>query len=118
MIDTKKYTVDASGNSLGRIASEVASLLNGKNTIDFVKNKVVPITVEVVNASKMKVTGNKMNEVVHKNFSGYPGGLKQTPLIRVIEKKGYAELLRHSVRGMLPKNKLQDEKMKNLIISE
>lgn len=118
MNDVKKYTVDATGESLGRLATKVASILNGKNTVDFVKNKVAPVTVEVINASKIKVTGNKMNDVVHKNFSGYPGGLKQTPLVRVVEKKGYAELIRHSVKGMLPKNKLQDIRMKNLTISE
>lgn len=114
----KKYTIDATNISLGRIATQVASILNGKNTIDFVKNKVTDVNVEVVNASKMKVTGNKMKDSVHKTYSGYPGGLRQLSLENVVAKKGYGELLRHAVLGMLPKNKLQDVRMKNLTISE
>lgn len=112
-----KYTVDAKDKALGRVASEAAALLNGKSLTTFVRNEVPEVTVEVTNASQMKVTGNKMNDSVHKNFSGYPGGLKQTALKRVVEKHGYAELVKHAVRGMLPKNKLQDLKMKNLIVN-
>lgn len=112
-----KYTVDAKDLALGRVASEAAALLNGKSLTSFVRNEVPEVTVEVINASHMKVTGNKMNDSVHKNFSGYPGGLKQTALKRVVEKHGYAELVKHAVRGMLPKNKLQDLKMKNLIVN-
>ena len=116
--DTKQYIIDATGTSLGRVATQVASLLNGKNTVDFVKNKVVDVTVNVVNASKMKITGNKINDSVHKRYSGYPGGLKQIPLSRVISTKGYGEVLKHAVSGMLPKNRLQDIRIQNLVISE
>jgi large subunit ribosomal protein L13 len=79
---------------------------------------VIDVIVKITNAKNVKVTGKKMSEVVHKNYSGYPGGLKLTPLVHVVEKKGYSELLRHAVRGMLPKNKLQDIRMKNLVIEE
>ena len=113
-----KYTIDASNKPLGRIASEVAALLNGKSTTDFAKNIVSDVKVEVINASKMKVTGNKMNTVTHKRYSGFPGGLKQPTLKIVVEKKGYAELVLHAVNGMLPKNKLQDVRMKNLVVTE
>ena len=115
---TTSYTIDAKDKSLGRLASEVAALLNAKNSIDFVKNRVADVTVKVINASKIKVTGNKMKESVHKSYSGYPGGLKEMPLHYVVEKKGFSELLSHAVRGMLPKNKLQDIRMKNLTIEE
>lgn len=111
-------TVDASGKSLGRLASEVAALLNAKNSVFFVKNKVADVSVKVINASKIRVTGNKMKESVHKNFSGYPGGLKETSLAHVVEKKGFGELVLHAVHGMLPKNKLQDIRMKNLVVEE
>ena len=57
-----KYTIDATGKSLGRLASEVAALLNAKNSVFFVKNAVIQTEVEVTNASKVKVTGNKMKE--------------------------------------------------------
>lgn len=112
------YTIDATDKVLGRLASEVAALLNAKNSIHFVKNRVADTTVKVTNARKIKVTGNKMKESVHKSYSGFPGGLKEMPLSYVVEKKGYSELLSHAVRGMLPKNKLQDIRMKNLIIEE
>ncbi len=113
-----KYTIDATGKSLGRLASEVAALLNAKNSVHFVKNKVADVEVAITNASKVKVTGNKMKESVHKSFSGYPGGLKEMPLHYVVSKKGFSEIIVHAVRGMLPKNKLQDVRMKNLSIEE
>ncbi|MBP6949121.1 MAG: 50S ribosomal protein L13 [Candidatus Pacebacteria bacterium] len=112
------HTIDATDRALGRVATEVASILNAKNSIHFVKNRVAEVSVKVINASKMKVTGNKMKESVHKSFSGYPGGLKEMPLQYVVEKKGFSELLTHAVRGMLPKNKLQDIRMKNLVVEE
>ena len=111
------HTIDAEGKALGRIASEAAALLNAKDSVNFVKNRVAEVTVTVINANKLKVTGNKMNESVHKSYSGYPGGLKEMPL-KYVEKKGYAELITHAVMGMLPKNRLQDIRIKNLIIKD
>ena len=72
----------------------------------------------MTNASQVKVTGNKMKESVHKSFSGYPGGLKEMPLAFVVSKKGFSALITHAVKGMLPKNKLQDIRMKNLTVKE
>jgi large subunit ribosomal protein L13 len=112
------HIIDGTDKALGRLASEVATLLNAKNSVDFVKNRVADVTVKVINASKVKISGNKMRESVHKSYSGYPGGLKEMPLHYVVAKKGYSELLTHAVRGMLPKNKLQDIRMKNLTIEE
>lgn len=112
------HIIDGTDKALGRLASEVAALLNAKNSVDFVKNRVADVTVKVINASKVKISGNKMKESVHKSYSGYPGGLKEMPLHYVVAKKGYSELLTHAVRGMLPKNKLQDIRMKNLTIEE
>jgi large subunit ribosomal protein L13 len=113
-----KYTIDAQNKPLGRLAAEVAALLNGKNTTDFAKNVVADVQVEVINASKIKITGNKLKTVTHKRYSGFPGGLKQPTLAMVADKKGYAELVTHAVNGMLPKNKLQDIRMKNLVVKE
>jgi large subunit ribosomal protein L13 len=113
-----KYIIDAQNKPLGRLASEVAALLNGKSTTDFAKNIVSDVQVEVINASKMKITGNKFKTVTHKRYSGFPGGLKQPTLAMVVEKKGYKELVTHAVNGMLPKNKLQDIRMKNLVVTE
>ena len=113
-----KYTIDAKGMSLGRVASQIAALLNGKSLVSQAKNRVADVTVEVNNASGVKVTGLKMSKSVHKNFSGYPGGLKETPLNKVVEKHGFKALITHAVNGMLPKNKLQGERMKNLVIND
>jgi large subunit ribosomal protein L13 len=112
------HIIDATGKALGRVASEAAALLNAKDSVNFVKNRAADVTVTVVNASKIKVTGNKMKESVHKSYSGYPGGLKEMPLKYVVEKKGYAELIKHAVSGMLPKNRLQDVRIKNLIVQD
>lgn len=112
------YTIDGKGKVLGRLASEIAQLLLGKNSTSFAKNVVADVTVNVTNASGIIVTGNKMKSVTHKRYSGFPGGLKEENLDAVKAKKGMEEVLRHAVRGMLPKNKLQDLRMKSLHVSE
>jgi len=116
--EKKEYIFDATGKSLGRLSSEVAAVLNAKNTTSFVKNIVLDIKVKIINAGKVKITGNKLKQSVHKTYSGYPGGQKVKALEKVAEHKGYKELIRHAVEGMLPKNKLQDKRMKNLLIEE
>lgn len=112
------YTIDASGRSIGRVATEVAVCLLGKKTPDLKKHLVKDMTVTVVNAGKLKITPKKMKEKIYTSYSGYPGGLKKRPMSLVINKKGVEELLKHAVRGMLPKNKLQDKRMMNLIVTE
>lgn len=118
MKETNTITIDATGQVLGRLASNVAAHLLGKNSTSRAKNTVHNIKVTVTNASKIKVTGNKMKTSVHKRYSGYPSGLRLPTLEQVAAKKGSSELVRHAVEGMLPKNKLQNERMKNLIITE
>lgn len=117
-VETKEYVIDANGKALGRLSSEVASILNAKNSPAFAKNIVAPVKVKIINASKVKLTGNKLEESTHKTYSGYPGGQRVKNLNAVIERKGYSEIVRHAVEGMLPKNKLQDKRMKNLLIEE
>ena len=114
-----EYTVDATNRSLGRVATEVASLLMGKNTTTFVRNANPGVTVKLVNASKITIPNQKkLLEKTYNSFSGYPGGLKQTTMAHMIEKKGYSEILTQAVKGMLPKNKLQTDLMKHLIVTE
>ncbi|MBP6857656.1 MAG: 50S ribosomal protein L13 [Candidatus Pacebacteria bacterium] len=114
-----EYTVDATNKSLGRVASEAAALLMGKNTTDFVRNSTPGVTVKLTNASKISIPNtNKMLEKTYNSFSGYPGGLKQWTMAHVISKKGYSEILTQAVKGMLPKNKLQKDLMKHLIVTE
>lgn len=114
----KEFTFDATNKKLGRLASEIAVVLMGKNDPSYVANKVAPHKVLVSNASKMAIDQKKMDTKKYLQFSGYPGGLKSVSMPRTIEKKGYAEVLKNAVYGMIPGNKLRKEIMKNLIITE
>jgi len=113
-----KHTIDAKGKRPGRLATEVAVLLMGKNRTDFAKNRIPDIEVEVTSASEMSLDPKKMNQKEYKNYSGYPGGLKISKMKQVVEKKGAKEVLRMAVSGMLPKNKLRARMLKNLIIKD
>lgn len=113
------HTLDATNKSLGRIATEAAALLMGKHTTDFVRNKAANIQVTIVNASKIKIPNpNKLLEKKYDSYSGYPGGLKQSSMAHVVKTKGYKEIVTQAVKGMLPKNKLQNTFMKHLIVTE
>ncbi|MEK7200596.1 MAG: 50S ribosomal protein L13 [Patescibacteria group bacterium] len=113
-----QYEIDAQNKKLGRLASEVATILMGKNKPDFVRNAIPDVKVKIINAGKIFVTNKKMEQKIYKNYSGYPGGLKERSMKKVISDKGMKESLRIAIKGMLPKNKLRDRMMKNLIIME
>ena len=114
-----KHTIDATGKSLGRVASKAAKLLLGKESAtDYARNKAISIEVEITNASKAKFTEKKLRETLHERYSGYPGGLKQLSAALVADKKGFSELFKLAVYGMLPGNKLRPLRMKNLTITE
>lgn len=113
-----EHTIDATNQSLGRIASQAAVLLMGKMTPEFARNKVSGIKVHITNASKMKTTEKQLLNKTYHNYSGYPGGLKTQTMARVIEGKGYAEVMKKAVYGMIPSNKLRPIIMKNLKITE
>jgi len=112
------YTIDATNKSLGRLASEVATILMGKNSPDFAPNVVSSNRVTVTNASKLKVDAKKMLEKTYTRYSGYPGGLKISTMEHVVSKKGFSEIVTMAVKGMLPDNKLKNEMMKHLTVTE
>lgn len=112
-----EYTIDATGKRLGKVATEAATYLIGKNLPTFVKNVAPDVLVKIENASKMDITDKKRDEI-YQSYSGYPGGRKEETLEHLGERLGYAEVVRRTVNGMLPKNKLQAVRMKNLIVSE
>ena len=112
----EKFTIDAKGKKIGRVATEAAHHLMGKDSTDFARNKVAEVTVEIVNASQVDIHPKKFVQKEYKSFSGYPSGLKHTKLQDVIAKKGYEEVLKTAVRGMLPGNKLRPIILKNLTI--
>lgn len=113
-----EHVIDAKGRILGRIASETAVWLRGKNSTSFTKNLVPTVKVKIVNASKVRVSPKKMTDNYHKTYSGYPGGLKKETWEATAEKKGKKELIRLAVFRMLPGNKLRPAIMKNLTIEE
>lgn len=113
-----EHIIDAQGKKLGRIASQAATLLMGKNRTDFVRNAIPNVKVKVTNVSKLDVTNKKLSDKIYKNYSGHPGGLKERTMQKVVSDHGMKEVFRIATRGMLPKNKLRDRMMKNLIITE
>ena len=114
-----EHTIDAKSKRLGRIASLAAVKLMGKDKPTFAKNKVENIKVKVINASAIDVyPREKKDQKLYTRFSGYPGGLKQETFTSLSKRRGYSEVVRKAVYGMLPGNKLRDKRMKNLIITE
>lgn len=111
--ESKNYTIDAVGKTLGRLASQVAVLLRGKDQPDFLpylepKNQIV-----VFNTDKIKVSGKKMRQKIYHYHSGYPGGLKVKSLQEAWIKNS-RQVFQEAVYGMLPKNRLRDKIIRNL----
>lgn len=109
--------VDAQGEILGRLASKVAKLLRGKYKPSFTPHIDCGDNVIIINASKVRLTGNKLTEKEYISHSGYPGGQKVATAEELIAKKP-TEVIRKAVSGMLPKNKLSNTILKNLHIFE
>ncbi len=99
------YVVDVEGKVLGRAATRIATLLKGKDRVDYTPHVDNGDGVIVLNCGKVRVTGKKAEQKYYKNFSGYPSGLKETRYDKMMEKDP-KHALRHAVKGMLPKNKL------------
>ena len=104
-IERKWYVVDAEGQTLGRLASEIAKVLRGKNKPVFTPHVDTGDYVIVVNAEKVKVTGKKMSQKVYYNHSDYVGGMKETTLREMMAKKP-EKVIELAVKGMLPKGPL------------
>lgn len=107
------YVVDVADEVLGRAATGIATLLSGKSRPDFTPHVDSGAGVIVLNCGKIRVTGNKSSQKVYKRFSGYPSGQKETVYEKMLEKDP-KHIMRHAVRGMLPKNKLGVRMLKRL----
>ena len=112
-IERKWYVVDADGQTLGRLASEVAKVLRGKNKPVFTPHVDTGDYVIIVNADKIKVTGKKMDQKIYYNHSEYVGGMKETTLKEMMAKKP-ERVLELAVKGMLPKGPLGRTMIKKL----
>jgi large subunit ribosomal protein L13 len=104
-VERKWYVVDAAGKTLGRVCSQVASVLRGKNKAIFTPHIDTGDYVIVINASKIRVTGKKLEQKIYYNHSDYPGGMKETTLAEMLKKKP-EKVIELSVKGMLPKGPL------------
>ena len=113
-----KFTIDAAGKKPGRVATQVAVILMGKDRTDFSRNRIPAVEVEVISAGKLSLDAKKLKDKRYASHSGYPGSLKLETMGHLVEKRGAKEVLRRAVYGMLPKNKLRPRMMKNLTIKD
>lgn len=107
--------IDAEGQTLGRLSTRVAVLLRGKHKATFTPHLDTGDPVVIVNAGKIRVTGKKLTDKVYVRHSGYPGGFRSEPLGELLERRP-TEVVRRSVRGMLPRNRLGEQMMRKLFI--
>lgn len=114
----KTTTIDAAGQSLGRVASAAAKALMGKTRADYVPHISSDTSVQITNASKLKVRDTKMASQQYQNYSGYPGGQRVETLRSLSARKGYGAAIRLAVQRMLPNNSLRTGRLKRLHISE
>lgn len=112
------HTIDAKGKTLGRTASAVAKLLQGKDKPTYERNKVTGDQVHLINVSQSKIATTKLNVKTYARYSGYPGGLTKEKMQNMVDRKGYGEAFKLAIYGMLPANRLRAIIMKNLTISE
>jgi large subunit ribosomal protein L13 len=114
-IERKWYVVDATGYTLGRLSSEIAKVLRGKNKAIYTPHIDTGDYVIVVNADKIKVTGKKLDQKIYYHHSDYVGGMKETTLKEMLQKHP-ERVIEHAVKGMLPKGPLGRQMYKKLFV--
>jgi large subunit ribosomal protein L13 len=112
-VERKWYVVDAEGQTLGRLASEIASILRGKKKPIYTPHVDTGDYVIVINAEKVEVTGKKRKDKIYKRHTGYPGGLREVTFEKLQAAKP-EEIIRHAVKGMMPNGKLGRQMYKKL----
>jgi len=114
-VERKWYIIDADGKTLGRMSTEVASILRGKRKPIYTPHVDTGDYVIIINAEKIVVTGKKRTDKIYKHHTGFPGGLRETTFEKLQAKKP-DEIIRHAVKGMMPNGKLGREMFKKLKI--
>jgi large subunit ribosomal protein L13 len=104
-IDRKWFVVDASGKTLGRLATEAASVLSGKRNPRYVPYIDMGDHVIVINAEKIRLTGLKSQQKVYRRYTGFPGGLREESFVRLLERRP-EKIVEEAIKGMLPKTKM------------
>ena len=110
-----EHTIDASNKILGRLAVEIAKILQGKDKPEFDPSRLMAPRVSVYNTDRIRVTGRKILQKQYRHHTGFPGGLKEETLERVMLRDSRVAL-RHAIAGMLPKNRLRPRMLKNLML--
>jgi large subunit ribosomal protein L13 len=114
---SKTHKIDATGKRLGNLATETTTVLLGKDSADYARHLAADVTVEITNVSKLDIPERKKAEI-YQTYSGHPGGRKTESLDHLATRRGYAEVVRRTIAGMLPNNKLKKVLLKQLVISE
>lgn len=114
----KNYTIDAQGKKLGRVASEAANILMGKNSVKYARNITPDVKVAIVNCGKADIDTRKKNVKEYVTFTGFRGGINTEKLGDLMNRKGAVEAFKRAVYRMLPSNSLRKTMMKNLTITE
>ncbi len=115
---TTTHAIDATGKSLGRIASEAAKALMGKMSAEYTAHIRSDVKVVISNAGKLHMPERKRAVKKYTTYSGYPGGLKHDSFNTLAARRGVGEAIRHAVRGMMPRNTMLVARMKNLTITD
>ncbi len=114
-VNKEWYVFDAEGQTVGRFSTRVANMLRGKNKTNFTPNVDCGDNIIIINAEKVRFTGNKLNEKEYKFYSGFPGGLRtETAKQLLVRRPTY--VVEHAIKGMLPKGKLGSELFRNLYV--
>ena len=114
VIKRENHVIDATDKVLGRLATQVAVLLRGKNKVGFAPYKDMGDFVTIKNVDKLKYTGKKFDNKIYYHHSLYLGGLKKATTKEIVAKKGHSEVFRKAIMGMLTKNKLRARQIKRL----
>jgi large subunit ribosomal protein L13 len=114
-VERKWYVVDAEGQTLGRLATQIARVLRGKNKAQYTPHIDTGDFVVVINADRIEVTGRKAEQKIYYRHTGYPGGLKEVSYERMMDRKP-TEIVRKAVWGMMPKSRLARAQFKKLKI--
>lgn len=116
-VERKWHIIDAEGQIVGRLGTRVASVLRGKHKASYTPHIDTGDYVIVINAEKVRFTGNKLNDKIYQRYSGYPGGQRERTAKEMLDKKPIA-IVEAAVRGMLPKNRLGRAMFKKLFVYE
>lgn len=113
----RTHIIDATNMRLGKVATEAATVLMGKDQVDFAKHIMSDVVVTIENASKLDIPDKKLGEI-YQTFSGYPGGRKEETLGHLRDRLGIGEAIQRTVGGMLPNNKHKKRLLRQLIVTE